>query len=176
MRSETRIINNCISLLEQAIGLIEQIDDDVYVSTSPMSPRGSVGGHLRHILDFYQNFVVGIASGRINYNLRQRDPMLERDRHHTTQTVSKTIAALQSLPGLEGERPLLVSTEENGESTPVWCASSVLRELDFLQSHTVHHYSLVAMFLRLHEIDPGEDFGVAPSTLKYWRQETACAQ
>ena len=55
-----------------------------------------------------------------------------------------------------------MSLEESGESTPVWCASSVLRELDFLQSHTVHHYSLVAMLLRLHEIDPGEEFGVAP--------------
>jgi len=176
MKSETRIINNCISLLEQAIGLIEQIDDDVYVGTSPMSPRGNIGGHLRHILDFYQNFVAGIESGRINYNLRQREALLERDRRHATQTISNTIASLQSLPGLEGERPLLVSTEENDESTPVWCASSVLRELDFLQSHTVHHYSLVAMLLRLHEIDPGEDFGVAPSTLKYWRQETACAR
>lgn len=49
MHSETRILNNCISLLEQAIGLIEQIDDDVYISTSPISPRGSIGGHLRHI-------------------------------------------------------------------------------------------------------------------------------
>ena len=176
MESETRIINNCISLLEHAIGLIEQIDDDVYVSTSPMSPRGSIGGHLRHILDFYQDFVAGIDSGYINYNLRQREALLERERRYAKQTISKTIAALQTLPGLVGEKPLLVSTEENGESTPVWCASSVLRELDFLQSQTVHHYSLVAMLLRLHEIDPGEDFGVAPSTLKYWRQETACAQ
>jgi len=88
MQPETQIINNCIGLLEQAIALIEQIDDDVYVSTSPMSPRGSIGGHLRHILD----------------------------------------------------------------------------------------YSLVAMLLRLHEIDPGEDFGVAASTLRYWKEEATCAQ
>ena len=176
MEPETRIINNCIGLLEQAIGLIEQIDDDVYVSTSPMSPRGSIGGHLRHILDFYQNFVAGIDSGHINYNLRQREAMLERERGHATQTISKTIGALQSLARLEGERPLLVSTEENDESTPAWCASSVLRELDFLRSHTIHHYSLVAMLLRLHDIDPGEDFGVAPSSLKYWKEEATCAQ
>ena len=176
MKSETRIINNCIGLLEQAIGLIEQIDDDVYVTTSLMSPRGSIGGHLRHILDFYQNFVAGIESGHINYNLRQREAPLERERRHATQAIIKTIASLQSLPSRETERPLLVSMEENDESTPGWCASSVLRELDFLKSHTVHHYSLVAMLLRLHEIDPGEDFGVAPSTLKYWKEETTCAQ
>lgn len=176
MESKARIIDDCIGLLERAVGLIEQIKDDVYVSTSPLSPRGSIGGHFRHILNFYQNFVAGIESGRINYNLRQRDALIERERRYAIKTISKTIAALRSLPGLEGERPLLVSTEENGERVPIWCASSVLRELDFLQSHTVHHYSLVAMLLRLHEIDPGEDFGVAPSTLKYWKEEPACAQ
>jgi len=69
-----------------------------------------------------------------------------------------------------------VSAEEDIGAPLVWCTSSVLRELDFLQSHTVHHYSLIAMLLRLHEIDPGEDFGVAPSTLKYWKEEAACAQ
>src|SRR5712671_5318699 len=116
MEPETRIINNCIDLLEQAMSLIEQIDDDVFVSTSPMSPRGSIGGHLRHILDFYQNFVAGVKSGHINYNLRQREALFERERGHATQTIRKTIVALQSLPSLEGQRPLLVSTEENGES------------------------------------------------------------
>lgn len=176
MQPVAHIVTNCIGLLEQAMSLIEQIEDDVYVSTSPLSPRGSIGGHLRHILDFYQSFLGGIESGRINYNLRQRDVLIERDRCHAVKRVSETIVALRSLPAINGERLLLVSAEEGSEVAPVWCASSVLRELDVLQSHTVHHYSLVAMLLRLHEIDPGEEFGVAPSTLKYWREEAACAQ
>src|SRR5258705_2115920 len=176
MKPETRILNNCIGLLDQAIRLTERIDDDIYVSTGPLSPRGSIGGQLRHILDFYQNFIAGIQSGQINYNLRQRGLLIERNRVRAIETVSKAVDTLRSLTVLEGTRPLLVSTEENGESGLVWCTSSVLRELDFLQSHTVHHYSLIAMLLRLQEIEPGEDFGVAPSTLRYWREEAACAQ
>jgi uncharacterized damage-inducible protein DinB len=176
MQPATLIANNCLHLLEQAIGLIERIDDYVYASTSPISPRGSIGGHLRHILDFYQSFLAGIESERINYNLRGRDALTELDRSHAVKRVSETIAALRSLPALDGEKPLLVSTEAGSEGRPLWCVSSALRELDFLQSHTVHHYSLVAMLLRLHEIDPGEEFGVAPSTLKHWKEEVACAQ
>ena len=176
MRPETHILNNCIGLLEQAIRLTELIDDDVYVSTTALSPRGSIGGHLRHILDFYKNFVAGMQSGQINYNLRQRALLLERDRGHAHQRITETVAALRSMTVLEGARPLLVSTEENCESGLVWGTSSVMRELDFLQSHTVHHYSLIAMLLRLHEIDPGDDFGVAPSTLKHWKEEATCAQ
>ncbi len=176
MEPVNQILANCIGLLEQAIRLTERIDDVVYVNTSPLSPRGSIGGHVRHILDSYQNFVAGIESGRINYNLRSRGVLIELDRSHAIERVKLTVAALQSLPVLDEARPLLVSTEENCKSVTVWCASSVLRELDFLQSHTIHHYALVAMLLRLHEVDPGEDFGVASSTLKHWKEETACAQ
>ena len=176
MQPANRIILNCMGLLEQAIALIGRIDVDLYSSTGPLSPRGSIGGHLRHILDFYLNFLAGLESGRIDYNRRQRGVLIERDPAYAIRRLGETIAALRSLPDLNGESPLLVSLEESGESTPVWCASSVLRELDFLQSHTVHHYSLVAMLLRLHEIDPGEEFGVAPSTLKYWKEEATCAQ
>ncbi len=82
MQTETYIITKCIGLLEQALDLTEQIDDVIYVSTSPLSPRGSIGGHLRHILDFYQNFVAGIESGRINYNLRQRGLQFEHQQNN----------------------------------------------------------------------------------------------
>ena len=68
---------------------------------SPLSPRGSIGGHLRHILDFYQNFLAGIESGRIDYNLRQRDVLIERDPVYAIKRLSETIAALRSLPDLE---------------------------------------------------------------------------
>ncbi len=174
MSSETRLANKCIGLLEQAIGQIERLDDEVYANTNSLSPRGSIGGHLRHILDSYQSFLVGIQSGRINYNLRKRDPLTEQDRFYAVQRISATIAGLRSI-SLD-HRPLLVCTENDGVSEPLWSESSVLRELDFLQSHTVHHYSLVAMLLRLHEIEPGEEFGVAPSTLSHWKEEAACAQ
>ena len=176
MQDPNRTITRCVSLLEQAIDLIKRLDVDLYSSTGPLSPRGSIGGHLRHILDFYLNFLASLESHRLDYNLRQRDVLIEHDPVYAIRRLSETIAALRSLSNLDGESPLLVSLEESGEGTSVWCISSVLRELDFLQSHTVHHFSLVAMLLRLHEIDPGAEFGVAASTLKYWKEEASCAQ
>jgi hypothetical protein len=56
------------------------------------------------------------------------------------------------------------------------CASTVARELQFLLSHTVHHYALIALILRLQGFEPGEEFGVAPSTLAHWRREVVCAR
>lgn len=51
-------------------------------------------------------------------------------------------------------------------SEPDWSDSSVKRELQFLVSHTVHHYALIKELLRREGFDPGAEFGVAPSTLQ----------
>jgi uncharacterized damage-inducible protein DinB len=165
-------ITDCVALLEQGITLIAQIDDNIYSALTPISPRGSVGGHLRHILNFYQSFLRGFAEGRIDYNQRERDARFELDRLYASNSIQNTIECLETLCHLEPHDHLLVKTEDDSG----WSRSSVLRELDVLQSHTIHHYSLIAMLLRLHEIEPGDDFGVAPSTLRHWQQEAVCAR
>jgi uncharacterized damage-inducible protein DinB len=48
-----------------------------------------------------------------------------------------------------------------------WTRSTVARELQFLLSHTVHHYALVAIRLRLAGREPAAGFGVSPSTLRF---------
>ena len=165
-------ISDCVALLEQGISLIAQIDDDIYSALTPISPRGSVGGHLRHILNFYQSFLSGVADGRIDYNKRERDTRFEQDRLYAVNSIQNTIERFEALARLEPHDHLLVRTEDDS----AWSRSSVLRELDLLQSHTIHHYSLIAMLVRLHEVDPGEEFGVAPSTLRHWKAEVVCAQ
>jgi hypothetical protein len=176
VESETRLVNNCIVLLEQAPGVLQRIDDDVYASTCEISPRASIGGHLRHTLDFFQCFIKGIERGRIDYNLRERNALTEIDRNYAGARILAVSADLRSLSLRPASTSLKVRTEDDGIDLPVWCDSSMLRELEFLQSHTVHHYSLIATLLRLHGIEPDAEFGVAPSTLKYWKEEAACAR
>lgn len=176
VQQQTRLIANCIALLEQMDLLLGRIDSNVYSSTSPLSPRGSIGGHLRHCLEFFQSYLDGVQIGRINYNLRKREQLTEQDCSFARSRLHEIVAKLHAISTYYRSRPLLVSTEDYGLSPTSWCVSSVVRELEFLQSHTIHHYSLIAMLLRLHGIEPGPEFGVAPSTLKHWREEVACAR
>jgi hypothetical protein len=44
-----------------------------------------------------------------------------------------------------------------------------------VQSHTIHHFALIAYKLQTLGIEVEEGFGVAPSTLKYWKEEKAKA-
>ena len=175
MHQESRLILSCMSLLEEGMGLLERLDDDVYAKTSVLSPRGSLGGHLRHCLDFYKSFLNGLESGRIDYNCRQRDSLIETERHHAIHEIRQLIDDLREILPIFRIAPILISTED-ASGRESWCGSSLVRELEFLRSHTIHHYSLMALLLRFEGIEPGEEFGVAPSTLRYWQEEATCAQ
>lgn len=172
MQPQPDILRDCIDLLRQGCRVIEDIPDDVFAATTPISPRGSIGAHFRHILNFYEQFLLGLPEFRIDYNQRNRDSTLEQNRYHALEKLEETISRLELLKLAARHQHLLVRVENSAS----WSRSSVLRELDFLSSHTVHHYSLIAMLVRVYEINPGDGFGVAPSTLKHWKQELVCAQ
>ena len=53
------------------------------------------------------------------------------------------------------------------ENADVWLVSSIGRELQALSSHTIHHFALIAITLRLHGVEVSPDFGMSPSTLTY---------
>jgi hypothetical protein len=65
---------------------------------------------------------------------------------------------------------------EDAEASDVrecFMESSISRELQVLSSHTVHHFALIAMTLRMHGVEMDADFGMAPSTLRYLASKTA---
>ena len=169
------LVAGCIGVLEQGHALLERLDDRLYAETGGLPVRSGVGSHLRHCLDFYQSLVAGMGTGRVDYNRRERDPLVARDRAWASARIEVLIEELRSLAALPAETKLLVSPEDS-DGTDGWCASTFGRELQFLLSHTVHHYALITLILRLQDFEPGEEFGVAPSTLAHWRQEALCAR
>jgi hypothetical protein len=175
METADKLVTNCVALLEQGAGILSLVDDQLYTSISPVSPHGSIGAHIRHILDFYTNFLSGLKNGIIDYNVRDRTSLVQSNRRKAIAVIERTINEFTSITILDPQGTLYVSTEEDGFAATVQIGSSFLRELDFLQSHTIHHYSVIALLLRLHNIEPGQEFGVAPSTLAFNR-ESACAR
>ncbi len=155
-----------IHLLEQAERLLSEIDDELYSRAPAGLAKSGVGGHVRHCLDFYDNLFAGIAEGKVDYDCRERDSLIEQSRSMALAKVETIISRLRDVPK-DYDRELIVKLE--GDQSPVWNRSSVGRELQFLFSHTVHHYALIAMLLRIQGYEPSPDFGIAPSTLKHWQ-------
>jgi len=156
-------------VLREGAALLSALDDALY--------RTTVGPQLRHCLDFYGSFLRGLAARRVDYDTRERDPLVESSRRIAGRRYAEVIAALERITGEEALAALEVRSEGDtvppGE--PEWCRSSVRRELQFLLSHTVHHHALVKELLRARGRAIGADFGVAPSTLGH-RGRLACAR
>lgn len=152
-------------LLAQGLDVLRRLDRSVYEVSPPLG-IGTVGQQLRHCLEFYDCFLDGLGAGRIDYDARQRDERIETDPERGVAVLEGVVEALDALPpGVEG-RPLVVL---EGSKRSAEQASSVGRELQFLSSHAVHHWALIAALLRQQGIEPGEEFGVAPSTLEHRR-------
>jgi hypothetical protein len=154
-----------IGWLRQALTLMDQMDDETFSTSPPGLAPHRVGSHLRHVLEFYQCFLDGFANSRIDYDARKRDEAVERQRQAATAGIDSIIPRLHEVGSLQEDRELAVRMENGGED--VYLRSSIARELQALSSHTIHHFALIAITLRLHGFDVDPDFGMSPSTLRY---------
>jgi hypothetical protein len=170
------LIETNIRWVRQALELLDGIDDAQYATPPAGMEPHRAGAHLRHIFEFYQAFLRGIESSHIDYDARRRDLAIERHRNAAEAALYSIVNALESSPDLRSERIIWVKMEDapSGVTRP-FMESSVSRELQVLSSHTIHHFALIAITLRLHGVDVDPEFGMAPSTLRYLAAQTAAA-
>lgn len=156
---------NCC-VLQQGIDLLKLHSDTHYTKSDKGVFGSSLGSHVRHVLDHYRAFFNSIESGIVDYDNRKRETLIETSREAAIVEAEALIHEFQSLALWEDQRVgvrVAASTEDEVQVSQ----SSFSRELQFLVSHTIHHYALIAIISRFLGVDPVDTFGVAPSTLKY---------
>jgi uncharacterized damage-inducible protein DinB len=160
-----------IRFLEQGIALLASIDDRTYTRTDPALFRSGMGGHMRHCLEHYAQLLEGLDSGLVDYDARSRDRRVEHEREAAIARSREIIAGLAQLQSADAAQRLRIRSDcGDGHHREATCKDSSLgRELQFMLSHTTHHFALIAIILRLQGIEPGEDFGVASATLLHNR-------
>jgi hypothetical protein len=163
-------------LLEQGVDLIESLDPEVYTCNAHASFTSGVGRHFRHILDFYDRLLAGLDSV-VDYEARKRDVRVETDVQYAVGVARRQIEALTAIssasadsnggePSAESETRVRLEVLDDAGSGIV-TRSTIARELAALASHTVHHYAIIAMVLRVQGVEVDHAFGVAPSTLRH---------
>lgn len=155
------LIEDCVSVFKQGSELLQTIDrNDIYAN---------IGAHFRHCFDFVDCLILGIENGKIDYNKRERNLQVETDCKKGLAKIDETIEMLKTLAVLDFSQTILVRHERASDVTneKSWCVSTLAREVEFLQSHTVHHYAIIGFKLANLGIKVDENFGVADSTLKY---------
>ncbi|MEW5976002.1 MAG: DinB family protein [Acidobacteriota bacterium] len=178
MQSHVSLIQQNLEILAQGLQVLNRLSDTEYPEIRHPFSQYGIGSHLRHCLDFYLAFLNGVEIGWIDYDERRQNREIETGRQAAIACLQWVMHKLESLSGLQDQALLMVRLEDTaGEHEPrAWSRSSVLRELQSLISHTVHHFALMAVMLQLNGLATPPEFGVAPSTLKRWRSVELCAR
>ena len=156
-----------ILYLQQAKDLVEQLDDAVYQNNDLRPFNSGFGKHLRHLLDFYTAFLQR-REGRIDYDVRHRDLSVESMRSAALDRIRSICDALTSIEALDVEVWSNNDETAGTQSSARYRRSTIGRELQFLASHTVHHFAMMSYLLHAQGVAVPPTFGVAPSTLAYW--------
>lgn len=170
MERSANFVADNIDCLKQGISLLQSIDAEQYrMADSAVFGLGGVGKHFRHIMDFYACFLYP-EDNVIDYERRERDSLLETDKFRAEQKLAEIILLLDSESAAlidQAKDVSVTSAESSSYSRAVCTASTIGRELQFLISHTIHHYAIIALMLRGAGIEVPEYFGVAPSTIRH---------
>ncbi len=158
-----QLIHDNIATLHQAETVLSA------VSRVGLDFGAQIGPHLRHVLDHYDCFLSGLDAGCIDYDRRQRDLETETDPAAARQRITSIAAQLRQLEQRSWAPRLQVRLATDADSATQETCSSPARELQFLQSHAVHHYALIRLILQSQGLTLGEEFGKAPSTLRFER-------
>jgi hypothetical protein len=153
-----------VLILEQGMRLLRDMDDESYRREVDIVKVSSIGAHIRHNLDHYSSFFAGLGSGTIDYDARERRKALEVDRQaarEAMQTICQRLAKVNEIQN----QGLQISLHFDQRAMHV--GASLNRELDFLLSHTIHHFAIIAILCRLQNVEVEKGFGVALSTLRY---------
>jgi hypothetical protein len=161
------LLNSCETYLLQAQRLLMRLEQVHYHMPHAHCFGSSIGGHIRHCLDHFELFFRGVAGGRVDYDARDRHTQVESNVEAAREKTETIINQLRTLaPSVDEDREIQVKLDCGGP-TEYWKRSSVGRELQFLASHTVHHFAIIGIMCNALGIVLDADFGMAPSTLRY---------
>lgn len=148
------LIQDNIAALQQLAGVISSLGDEQYAENLS-SAESSIGSHARHILNHYEA-LLGPERDTIDYDQRERGTSIERNREEALLKIDGLIRELGFHDG-SADRPLIVSDS----------ASSFSRELKFVHQHTIHHFALIALFMKQFALPVPHDLGMSPATVKF---------
>lgn len=156
------IIQQNQSLIDQAIQLISALKSSLYGRCSEEVFSSSIGQHMRHCIEHYDELFMAHAEARVvRYHARPRNMEVETDPAVAVNRLRFIDNQLKRIGGKDTS----LKVSDGGIAEP--SDSSLSRELEFLTSHTVHHFALITVIANQFKIKVPENFGIAPTTLKY---------
>lgn len=151
------IQNNLRELQE----LVSKLSVDQYTKQHFELSQATIGQHLRHIIELYQCLLLQYPLDRVCYDHRNRDILIETQPEIAYQAIEVILNQLD-----KKDKKLSIEYEFLSKQTKS-IESTYYRELLYNLEHSIHHQALIKVALNLMKIEVDENFGVAPSTIRY---------
>jgi uncharacterized damage-inducible protein DinB len=162
------LIEHTISNLLSLQALLNNLSDEGYTAKQKVFSVSSLGQHVRHILEFYVCLLE--ADKTVCYDDRRRDQRIESDRLFAASVIHDLIEKVKERT--EDYCLTLKSNFSFDGTNEVLLQTSLFRELAYCLEHSIHHQAIIKIgVMALNEdVLPNDDFGIAPSTIRFQRQ------
>ncbi|WP_181901524.1 DinB family protein [Thalassotalea euphylliae] len=160
-----------VATVQQGIDFLSGLTQTQYTSV-PDGFLSAIGGHIRHVIDHFVALEFALESSVVNYELRQRNSPIERDLAEALARLEQLKTWLLALPDSVFTQTVEVQADVGIGSDNVMSVTSTLgRELMFACSHAIHHYATMKAIHLCFGGETSEQFGIAPSTATFLRQQ-----
>ena len=148
--------------------ILNQINDSDYSKNLVVLENGTIGRHVRHVLEFYECLFMSKSGDTVCYDDRKRNLLLEENVRFASDYVDEIIDQIEQVD--INKRLLLKSKYEQAE---IIMESSLFREITYNIEHTVHHLAIIriAISAELKYIDLSSSFGYAESTVQFLKSQ-----
>jgi len=170
------LIQSVFETLAQGESLLAQLSDETYTRRVPIAFNASIAGHYRHCLDHFRSLLDSAMDGDLNYDHRERDTLIEKDRSAALNATRELREGFESLDPVFPMRPLAVTCKTSYATNGSQVSPSTIgREIMYSVAHAVHHYALIGVMGGIMGLQMPPGFGVAPSTLKHQAEAAKAA-
>lgn len=154
------LMKNIEITLGELASVISRIHPDDYTRPCDALSNSTIGQHTRHIIELFQCLQNQYETGTINYDLRERNKVIENDATFACLCIDGIKSRLD-MP----DKILVLEGEQGSVNT------NYFRELLYNLEHCIHHQALLKVaFNAFNCAEVSDEFGVAPSTIKYRKQ------
>lgn len=157
-------------VFDQLKDIVSRLSVQHYCMPQVVLSGSSVGQHIRHILEFYQCLEKGYNIEKVNYDLRERNQILEQYPEIAIESLDHFLCFMKKC---DPEKRIRLCFSYSSESDkPNEITTTVERELLYNLEHSIHHMAIIKIGIL--QLQPDftfpENFGVASSTVRHQQE------
>jgi hypothetical protein len=161
-----------IEILDQLQRHLSQLTCEQFSQRLAVFNSSSIGGHSRHVIEFYDCLLQSVETGVVNYDTRQRDMQIEQNLEYALAIIQKMIDKLEKINNFDQN---LLLASEFGAFRSENTVTSFEREAIYLIEHSIHHFALIRIGLQTNfqHIAVEPNFGIAYSTVAFRKEKSS---